>query len=287
MNRALLVGINKYPKHASGPLKPFTQLSGCVNDVRAMAKFIRTRCGFAPADIRLLTNSQATKASMVRYLRWLVSRARPGDRLLFFYSGHGAPYPRPHYRGHAHHDTICPFDFDWTRKYSITDMDFKSLFGRLPEGVELIWITDSCFSGGLTRSLSVARTDGAGFKTVPAPERVASILRKARKNPHFKRVGMHAIASQLHGALIAAAGPAQYSYDVPFRGGDHGALTYYLLKALNRGDGLTAPLGRIVEKTRRMAIRGQHQHPELRGERSVMQRPFLAPPQLEASRRRK
>jgi len=289
MNRALLVGINKYPRHLQGPLIEFERLSGCVNDAKAMAQFIRTRCGFAPSEIRLLTDGQATKATILRSLRWLVNRARPGGRLLFFFSGHGAPYPRVQPRSRVHHDTICPVDFDWTRKHSIIDLDFKTLFERIPEGVEFIWITDCCFSGGLAKDLTTARVDGVRYKTVAPPERVASKLRAARKHPQFKRIGMHRIAPALHGALIAAASPTQYSYDVSFRHGHrdryHGVLTYYLLRAMHAENSGKKPLKSIVAAARRMAITHYQQHPELRGERSVLARPFLAPPQADSARR--
>lgn len=73
VSRALLVGINKYPRHVQGPLKVFERLSGCVNDAKAMAQFIRTRCGLAPSEMRLLTDGQATKATILRSLRWPVA----------------------------------------------------------------------------------------------------------------------------------------------------------------------------------------------------------------------
>ena len=290
MNRALLVGINKYPRHVQGPLKVFERLSGCVNDAKAIAQFIRTRCAFAPSEIRLLTDGQATTTTIFRSLPWLANREQPGDRLLFFFSGHGAPYPHVQPRSHAHHDTICPVDFDWTRRHSIIDLDFKTLFERIPERVEFIWITDCCFSGGLAKGLATARVNGAGYKTVAAPERVTSTLRPARKHPKFKRIGMHRTAPELHGGLIAAASPTQYSYDASFhhahRHTYYGVLTYYLLRAMHADNSGKKPLKSIVAEARRMATTHYQQHPELRGERSVLARPFLAPPQADSARRR-
>ncbi len=51
MNKAVLVGINEYPG---------CPLEGCVNDVSDMAQFLTSKCGFAPRDIRLVTDAQAT-----------------------------------------------------------------------------------------------------------------------------------------------------------------------------------------------------------------------------------
>jgi metacaspase-1 len=42
MNRALLVGINRYP---SAPL------NGCINDIEDMAKFLVDKCVFTKSDI--------------------------------------------------------------------------------------------------------------------------------------------------------------------------------------------------------------------------------------------
>jgi len=81
MNKALLVGINKYPGN---------ELNGCVNDVQEMAGFLTTKCNFAHGDIRLLTDARATTQSIRERLNWLLDGLKPGDRAFFQYSGHGA-----------------------------------------------------------------------------------------------------------------------------------------------------------------------------------------------------
>ncbi|HEY3116002.1 MAG TPA: caspase family protein, partial [Chloroflexota bacterium] len=74
MNRALLVGINAYPG---------APLNGCVNDVTDMASFLVKPCGFAMGDIRLVTDSRATKTAIVDRLGWLLTGLQKGDRILF------------------------------------------------------------------------------------------------------------------------------------------------------------------------------------------------------------
>jgi hypothetical protein len=80
MDRALLVGINKYPG---------APLHGCVNDITDMANFLKNKGGFAMNSIRLLTDGQATLATIVERLKLAGSGVRPGVRVLFHYSGHG------------------------------------------------------------------------------------------------------------------------------------------------------------------------------------------------------
>src|SRR5438477_10096859 len=84
MNRALLVGINAYPGN---------ELHGCVNDVTDMAEFLVGHLGFDESDIRLVTDGRATATAIRERLRWLLGGVKPGDRLVFHYSGHGAQFP--------------------------------------------------------------------------------------------------------------------------------------------------------------------------------------------------
>lgn len=83
-HKALLVGINKYP---GAPLQ------GCVNDVHDMAAYLTAHRGFASTDISLLLDHAATTRAISKALKTLVAGVKPGDRVLFHYSGHGAQVP--------------------------------------------------------------------------------------------------------------------------------------------------------------------------------------------------
>ena len=86
-NKALLVGINKYPD-------PRNELRGCINDILDMEHLIaETNKVYAKQNIKKLTDRQATKKEIVSQIKWLVEGAEPGDQLLFHYSGHGAQVP--------------------------------------------------------------------------------------------------------------------------------------------------------------------------------------------------
>ena len=144
MNRALLVGINAYPGN---------ELNGCVNDVKDMADFLVKYCNFQYGDIRLLVDERATTDGIKVRLGWLLNGLRPGDRVLFHYSGHGAQVPTRNPQGEVDglDEVICPVDFDWTDDHMIRDKDFHSMFSTIPEGVEFVWVSDSCHSQDLSR----------------------------------------------------------------------------------------------------------------------------------------
>src|SRR5258708_24167619 len=132
MNRALLVGINKYP--GAG-------LDGCINDVEDMAQFLVKKHLLKEQEIRLLTDARATKSAIVERLHWLVKGGKRGDRLLFHYSGHGAKAPTRNPEGEldGKDEVICPVDFDWTDHHMIRDKEFDKLYSVVPAAAEVVW----------------------------------------------------------------------------------------------------------------------------------------------------
>ncbi|MEW6347752.1 MAG: caspase family protein [Thermodesulfobacteriota bacterium] len=81
--RALLIGVEQYqdPKH---------NLDGVADDVRLMKEVLIEKGLFTGNEIRTLLDRDATKSNVVRQLKeWLISGTKPGDRALFYFSGHG------------------------------------------------------------------------------------------------------------------------------------------------------------------------------------------------------
>lgn len=267
MNRAFLVGINTYP---GMPLR------GSVNDVVDMAKFLVDKCGFPEAGIRLLTDARATQAAIVERLGWLLTGVQPGDRLLFHYSGHGAQFPTRNPMGEVDglDEVICPVDFTWTGERVIRDQDFNRLFAAVPSGVEFVWISDSCHAGDLTTALPPLVADGL-HKTIPPPADIDWRLKTAAKDGTIAK-GMVESAKGLNLALIAACRSDEISSDGLFDGRASGALTYFLLRELNKPDGLTSPLSQVVARAgAALAGAGYPQHPQIEGSPAIYSRPFL------------
>ena len=79
---ALLVGINEYPQSGS--------LAGCLTDVELQKELLIQRFGFNASDILTLTNLQATRENIESaFLEHLVAQVKPGDVVVFHFSGYG------------------------------------------------------------------------------------------------------------------------------------------------------------------------------------------------------
>jgi metacaspase-1 len=259
-NRALLVGIN------DNPSKP---LHGCVNDIEDMACFLTEHCGFLPQDIRMLTDSRATKSAIIERLGWLLAGVEVGDRCLFRYSGHGSTFPVRNAQGDmlGMYDAICPIDFDWATEHSITSLDLDQIFATVPSGVEFVFVSDSCHSGDLTATeppLAINR-----FLALPA-----DIKWRAKT---AQSMGMKAIPlTQVNCALIAGSQSDQFSYDSLFNQRPNGVLTYYLLQTLHQTDALNLPLNDLIVQVRNSISQTTYdQTPQLRGPADLCARPFL------------
>jgi len=265
MNRALLVGINSYP---TSPLK------GCLNDISDMAKFLNTNCNFAMDDIRLLADSRATKKGITDRLGWLLAGLHKGDRVLFHYSGHGVQLPTRNPQGEVDglDEAICPYDFDWTDLHSIRDKDFNQMFSSIPEGVDFVWVSDSCHSGDLERDMP---KQNFLDKTIDPPIDIDWRLQTA-KDMKIESVGLIKTAQSLNLALISGCKSNQTSADALINKRYNGALTYYLLAELKKSNGLTLPLTTIVKGVNAsLKKEGYEQRPQLEGNKTLKSKPFL------------
>src|SRR4051812_42774923 len=78
---ALLVGINDYAK--ARPLR------GSVNDIRRIREVVTSDLLIPDRNVTILLDAQATKANILAALHRLADQSKPGDSLLWYYSGHG------------------------------------------------------------------------------------------------------------------------------------------------------------------------------------------------------
>jgi hypothetical protein len=236
--RAVLVGINDY--------RGISDLSGCINDVTNMRDILRNYLGFKNTEIRVLTDSRATKAAILARLEWLVKGAKAGDFLVFHYSGHGSQIRDRD--GDELEDgmdeLICPHDFDWNGTY-ITDDDLNAIFKKLPKDVLLEVFLDSCHSGTGLKDVDFGRPSELGPATPPvsrprflAPP-VDIVCRHEGEEDDLKQVRLFdsARGDLVHHILWAGCRSDQTSADAYIGGTYNGAFTYYFCHHMRRSNG--------------------------------------------------
>lgn len=222
--KALLVGINKYKL-------PGSDLQGCVNDVTNMRHILLTYFGFAVKQIRVVADERATKANIMKRLEWLVKGAKPGDRLIFHFSGHGSQIRDR--EGDELKDKLdeilCPHDMDWDGTYIIDD-ELDGVFSKIPKGVNLEVFLDSCHSGTATREF---RDTELLFGSMTIKQRFlpppADILCREEEGLPVRKL-MRGNPIPISHVLFSGCRDNQTSADANIGGSYNGAFTYYLCK---------------------------------------------------------
>ena len=87
-------------------------------------------CGFPPETIRTCLDDRATAEGILSRLKWLLDDPKPGDELVFYYSGHGARIPEygENFEPDHYVESLVPWDFDWSPEKSISD---DQIFGSI------------------------------------------------------------------------------------------------------------------------------------------------------------
>lgn len=259
--KAFCIGINDYPIEGS-------DLKGCVNDARQWASLLTDHFDFPSSDVRVMTDSEATKANVLGGLKDLLAGAGFGDVLVFTNSSHGSQIPEAGGDEPTYDEVLCPYDI---KENAVSDDELRELFTGLPRGVKLSVISDSCHSGTVTRALLVDNIPGL---SMPDDRRVRFL------NPALFRGGpilsdpmgakprarmAYPQASMEH-VLLSGCLDSEYSYDAVIEGGYNGAMTFHAIKAITEADykityrELSDLLTPMLEKA------GYQQHPQLEGE---------------------
>jgi hypothetical protein len=277
--RALLVGINAYkPSATTAPSQPqekvveskpnkgrgsWSDLDGCLNDVAAIKEIVIGRLGFKAENVRVLTDSQAKRESvLVSFQKQMIDEAAAGDVCFFFYAGHGSRIRNLKTDKPTGMDsTIVPAD-SCEGVIDIRDKELARLFNKaLDKGVILTAVFDSCHSGSIARGL--ASPEKARY--LEPDTRVVSDAPDPGKKPEER------------GALILSA--AQ-DYQVASEARDeadapHGAFTVAFLKAL-RSVPLNAPAEQLFQSAQViMQAEKPQQVPVLAGTPERRQKPLL------------
>lgn len=250
---AMLVGINEYPD-------PIPDLQGCLNDVELQCELLMHRFGFNEKDIVVVSDNaktndlKPTRANILRVFKeHLIEQAKPGDVVVFHYSGHGSlvkdpnPLDTKECRDAKNCDlngTIVPNDpLPASGKDSeivVPDIMGRTLF-LLMDAIKtenLTVVLDSCFSGAGTRGNAVVRSASArlsrtGGTLVASPEELEYQQKwLTQLNLPFDEFQRRRQAGIAKGVALGSASRNQEALDVPFGDFSAGAFTYLLTRYL-------------------------------------------------------
>lgn len=223
--KALCVGINDYPSVGN-------DLRGCINDARGWAGLLTAHYDFPAADVKLLLDSQATKANMLAGLKALLAGAKPGDVLVFTNSSHGTYVADTSGDEPAYDEAICPYD---CADNLIIDDELRELFvGSLPKNVHLTVISDSCFSGTVTREVLSPAALAEPYERrarLLEPYLIGRLQLADISKALFKGKDKYP-QSKMKEILLSGCSDKQVSYDAVIAGDYHGAMSYFALKTI-------------------------------------------------------
>lgn len=252
---ALLVGINEY--------EMVSDLEGCVNDVELMESLLAKKFGFNKSKISKLTDENATREGIITaFQKHLVSNARPGDIVVFYYSGHGAQVRDLGRVNQEEADQLeeilVPHDFEDKPSLpfkGISDDEINGLLKLVTNITDNVtFIFDACHSAGTTKSLDLIKKIEVRPRILPEPADFAVSSRGFRN-------------SDAKYAFIAGCKSDQYSYEMRIspNGKPQGALTYNFVSELFRRSGKVSYSDIIGNVRNNVKAQYPGQYPELLG----------------------
>jgi hypothetical protein len=165
--RALLIGIDDYapPPGALPPVLPaghapdsrfapgttWISLHGPAVDVPTMYELLKEHYGFT--DIRVMKETDATRAGVLAAIDKLVADTQPGDFDVFYYSGHGSRRLDTLSSKNHFDRTIVPIDA-WNGAEDVRDKELALRFEKIvfEKHAQLTVIYDSCDSVTMARN---------------------------------------------------------------------------------------------------------------------------------------
>ncbi len=216
---ALVVGIANYRNIA--PL-PATVLA----DAQAIRDLLidPQHCGYAPENVQLLTDAQATAPALRQALDALATRAGRDDSVFIYISSHGGMIESGSYAG----EYLLPVDVEYTSAAALaasalSGADFTAALRAIPAR-KVIVVFDCCHAGGIGQPKAA---------TAPAlvsglPERYYDALKAGQGR-----------------VILASSRSDEVSWIMP--GADHSLFTRHLLDGLRGGAASDDGLIRIFD----------------------------------------
>ncbi|MGA0555886.1 caspase family protein [Larkinella sp. VNQ87] len=134
-------------------------------DARLITQFLRSpRGGRVPAShIVTLTNNEVTRVNVLRAFR-VFELARPGDRIIFYFSGHGLDGKFFTYNGQE-----------------LLHQELKNAFRRSAAKTKIVW-ADACYSGSMRRKTKVRLVSNPTYRQLNDPSLNIIVMASSRSS---------------------------------------------------------------------------------------------------------
>jgi len=249
--KAFCVGVNDYPY-------PGYDLKGCVNDCQAWADLLIQHFDFPRPDVKVITNAEATKKNVINGVKKLLTGASVGDVLVFVNASHGSYVLDISGDEEKFDEIICPYNM---KEAVVLDDELRELFTNLPDGVKLTVISDSCFSGTVTRRIipymiRFIDPEVFGGRQIDTPW-----LFKRKKRKMFPETEMKEL-------LLSGCRDDEFAQEISYGTVHHGAMSYFALKAIREAN-YKITYARLVKRMNRLFKKAgiRKQHPQLEGKK--------------------
>jgi metacaspase-1 len=226
MRTSLVVGIDKYPSQP---------LFGCVNDAADVTQMLTDIGGFTNPAV--IPENEAQARNIKRQLHEKIVSLEPKDELVFFFAGHGTPFPEGNTG--VNHQAICGIDFNNTFDTIITDADIALMLQDLRPDARLTMIVDACVSGGLQGDIDhlfdqffdLALSTAFRQRTLAlSPDLQAVVTRNDALGQSQSFAG---VVAPHNVVLLAACEAKQPAGEADFGGRVNGVLTFFLKQRLS------------------------------------------------------
>ncbi|RYY40116.1 MAG: caspase family protein [Chitinophagaceae bacterium] len=195
--RALLIGVSRYQQVDS--------LRYADRDAAEFARLLQHNPGWKvpPGNVRLLTNEKAKAGDILTGIAWLEETSRPGDQVVFFFSGHGDVETK------ADSSKGFLLAHDSPRNNYITGAIpvtlLQKVFSKMiANGIRVFLVTDACRSGHLAGGAQGVQQTAQAFN------------------------------SQWQNEIkYLSAQPNELSFEDSTWGGGRGVFSFFLMKGMN------------------------------------------------------
>jgi hypothetical protein len=238
---ALLVGINQYSEQACDcvPVRG-AALNGCLTDVELQQELLVHRFGFHPSDILTLTDQQATREAIEEaFLFHLREQAKPGDIIVFHFSGLGSRVQWTDSEGSEFGNTLVPVDgiLSTDENAAIHDIPQETLgllLRSLPtENVTAVLDTSYADLGRtLQGNLRIRSRPNAPSGQLLEAERAFQEQLMAEQKITKEQIRAQWRSGQLPGMLLTATRQHQVATEGQWNGFSAGLFTYALTQQL-------------------------------------------------------